>query len=222
MREIHDPYLVNRALEKYSESHRFYHNVPHPIEMFETAREMGQALTPAQKLAVLFHDWDYTPGAPQGDNERASAQTLLRLTQEDPRLRAYAPHAEEAAQIILDTINHKKASLPSSALVLDLDLSRLAAAWPTYQQHTESLRQEMRTVNVADAAFNAGVSGFYRGMLERDLIFHTPEGQARFEAAARQNMTRSLAALEADPLPGLLRRPAPVVDLRARPALSPG
>lgn len=184
--------LVHITLAYYRQPHRHYHGEQHLVAMFATAREHGFALNEAQKLAVLFHDAVYVPGAPMGQNEGLSVELLRALA--DGRaggrapLRAYAGHVGAAGLIIMDTVDHRRATIPDSAAVLDLDLSSLAGHYAGFLARGEEIRREYGHLVDTEAQFNRGRADFYDGMLDRENIFHTEKGRQLFEAAARRNM----------------------------------
>lgn len=191
--------LVHVTLAYYRQPHRHYHGEQHLVSMFGTAKEHGFALNEAQKLAVLFHDAVYVPGAPKGQNEALSVALLKALA--DGRaggrapLRAYAGHVGAAGLIIMDTVDHRKATIPDAAAVLDLDLSSLAGHYAGFLARGEEIRSEYRHLVEDDAKFNLGRAEFYGGMLDRKHLFHTAKGRQLFEAEARDNMTRHKSEL---------------------------
>ena len=86
-----------------------------------------------------------------------------------------------------DTARHEP-TVPGSAEVLDLDLMSLALPWPEFTRNTDKIRAEFG--HVPDAEFARGRADFFRGMLQRPRLFHSPFG-ASFEARARANLSRA-------------------------------
>ncbi len=188
-----DRIRIGQVLRFYDEPHRRYHDRAHLREMLDAARELAVDLTPAQALAVLFHDAIYVPGAARGTNEALSAQ-LLRLyaTGVD------AATVDRAGAIVLDTAEHVARRAESEA-VLDLDLLRLAAAPPAFDTYSRQIFEEQRPlIGATDAAaawrqFEARRQPFFRLLLARDAIFGLPLFYDRFETRARSNLRRALA-----------------------------
>lgn len=109
-----------RVLARYDEPGRVYHARWHIEDLFMRAERAGVTLSPTQAVAVLFHDAVYVPGLPEGTNEKLSALALRDAASELGEF-----DLELACRIIMDTVGHK-ATVPESALVLDLDLANLA------------------------------------------------------------------------------------------------
>lgn len=185
---------IGQVLRFYDEPHRRYHDRAHLREMLDAALALGLALTPAQALAVLFHDAIYVPGAAHGTNEAQSAQ-LLRLYAAG----VDAAVLERAVHIVLDTAEHVARRAESEA-VLDLDLLRLASAPADFDRYSRQIFEEQRplleTADDADAwhRFEARREPFFRLLLARDAIYGLPAFHDRFEARARANLRRALGA----------------------------
>lgn len=137
------PHLVSQAvldevLALYDTDTRFYHHAWHLHDLFDRAERGRLALTSEQCAALLFHDAVYVPGAAPGQNELQSAHLL----------RAYAGRIgsldlEAAADIILDTAEHRPRSL-QSATVCDLDLAPLADDADRFALYDELVYLEYR------------------------------------------------------------------------------
>lgn len=190
---------IDQVLAFYDEPHRRYHDREHVGEMLDAALGLGVTLTPAQSLAVLFHDAVYVPGAARGANEALSAQLL----------RAYAHGLaldciERAAQIVLDTTEHATRLLEAE-LVLDLDLLRLAAPPPYFERYSRAVLAEQRALirleddEAAYRYFCRLRRPFFERLLARASIYRTALARKAFEAAARANLTAALAAVYAAP-----------------------
>lgn len=183
---------IEQVLAFYDEPHRRYHNRVHLHEMLDTAQQMGCALSPAQSLALLFHDAVYVPGAARGANEAMSAQ-LLRIYGEGMS----ASVIDVACRIIIDTADHVARSEPAR-LVLDLDLMRLAAGDADFDRYSREVFAEQRPLVLIDddeaawAFFQKRRVGFFERLLERPEIFCLPEFRSRFEATTRGNLRRAI------------------------------
>lgn len=182
-----------QVLGFYDEPHRHYHNRVHLREMFETAAFMGCALTPAQVLAVLFHDAIYVPGAARGSNEGMSAQLLRVYARGLP-----AEVVDEAVAIILDTADHRAHSA-AAGLVLDLDLMRLSVSPADFERYSREVFSEQRPLlmieddEAAWRFFLARRIAFFQRLLDRPNIFNLPQFREKFEAITRRNLQREVA-----------------------------
>jgi predicted metal-dependent HD superfamily phosphohydrolase len=78
-------------------------------------------------------------------------------------------------------------------MFLDMDLSILGAPQADFDAYEAGVRHEYR--EVPDTAFRAGRATILEGFLARDTLYFSDWGRARFEAAARENLKRSVAAL---------------------------
>jgi len=80
-----------------------------------------------------------------------------------------------------------------TAAFLDADLAILAARPDVYDAYTVNVRAEYS--HVADDDFRNGRKAILEGFLQRDQLFFTTIGQARFEVAARANLRREITSL---------------------------
>lgn len=175
---------------QYCQPQRAYHTLEHVmaclkwLDVFER-----HAQQPAEvELALWFHDAVYD--ARRGDNERLSA------LQASDRLR-HLGVAEAAitriASYIEATAGHV-AQEGDCALMLDLDLGILGAAAQRFDAFERQIRGEY--AHVLAPLYRAGRRRVLRGFLERTAIYNLPEIRERFEAQARANIARALAALK--------------------------
>ncbi|MDF3839248.1 DUF1653 domain-containing protein [Cupriavidus basilensis] len=184
---------VLQVLACYDAPYRRYHDRQHVLEMFAVAQARGLALTPAQALAVLFHDAVYVPGCEH--NEAASAALIETMAQG-----VDTAAMSLAARIVMDTCGHR-ASTPESALVLDLDLYRLAAPAADFDAYTRAVFEENRTLlanrsGLAGDALYAGFMqrriAFLQALAQRPQLFLSP-AFSDCEAPARANIARMAA-----------------------------
>lgn len=118
----------------YNEPYRKYHNLAHINHMLCKAQYHGVDLTPDQKLAVIYHDYVYVPGAK--DNEELSAIKAFKVAKSiegaDPAL---------VAAIILDTKDHIP-TCEESKVVIDLDLLTLSDSWKDFCANQDAVIAE--------------------------------------------------------------------------------
>jgi predicted metal-dependent HD superfamily phosphohydrolase len=187
---------IDDVLSLYDGPQRVYHDRRHLRRMLCAAGRMSLRLSAAQALAVLFHDAVYVPGARHGANEALSAQLLRVYAQ------GMAPSiVDEAAAIVSDTAQHLP-SLPSAALVIDLDLLRLAGTSEQFDRDSRDVFAEMRPLFSADdeaeawRQFAARRRSFFVRLLARPRIYTTPPIFDRCEAAARANLRAAISGSE--------------------------
>lgn len=141
----------------------------------------------AVELAAVFHDAVYDPAAPPGENERASAALAAELL-------AGRPDVEEVMRLVLLTAGHDAAPDDRNGAVLsDADLAILGSSPERYDEYAADVRAEY--AHVDDEAWRRGRSAVLRSFLARDRIYRTDRAHDRFDAAARRNLARELAAL---------------------------
>jgi predicted metal-dependent HD superfamily phosphohydrolase len=82
-------------------------------------------------------------------------------------------------------------------LFLDLDLSVLAAELAIYVRYSQNIRAEFNWVPEAD--YRRGRSAVLASFQARENIYRTPALKSVWEARARANLARELAALQDPP-----------------------
>ncbi len=197
------PLVVPAAVEAellthYREPHRAYHNDAHIAELlgwFDVVAEAPGAgwRAPGEVVAaMLFHDAIYAPGAK--DNEARSAELAKR------HAAALGVDGERVAALIELTARHgalEAIDLPDAdaAHFLDCDTAILGAEPAAFDRYDATIRYEYGFV--PDAAYRTGRRGFLTGMLARPHIFFSPLLHARLDGAARANLGRAIARLDA-------------------------
>ena len=181
------PAVGEDLLNRYGEPHRRYHGVAHLRAVLDVVDELAAAAGDADavRLAAWFHDAVYDPE--RADNERRSA---------DLAAAALTGHlaAGEVVRLVLLTASHAPGPGDANGAVLcDADLAILAATPERYARYAADVRAEYAAV--PDGAFRTGRARVLTGLLEHRYLFHTPEGRARFETAARRNLRTELDLL---------------------------
>lgn len=182
---------VELALAHYRQPHRFYHDAAHVQEMMALARALSLDLSPAEQLAVLWHDAVYVPGADKGVNERLSVKLMRATAANGPDFFAATdPDILDAAERIIIETMHAGEPSTEAARVVDLDLYRLGAPWPDFDRHARAIEREFRVLHASPEKFWTARRNFYRSMLQRPHLFATTLFRDRFEAQARDNLKR--------------------------------
>ena len=177
-------------LAHWAQAHRRYHTQQHLREclsLFDEHRALARH--PGEvALAVWFHDAVYDTS--RHDNEAASADWAARVL-------AQAAAATEVVQrvhaLIMATRHSQAPATPDERLLVDIDLAILGAAPARFDEYERQIRDEYGFV--PEALFREKRGEILRGFLERPALFATPALSDRFEAAARANLARAIAAL---------------------------
>lgn len=181
---------------RYREPWRHYHDWSHPLAMMRhlaAAEVDGVAIADPLAAAgfVLWHDAIYDPQAAAGRNERLSAALCEACFVAQPEC------VSRAVAAILATIDHRVpdvAVCPDGALLLDVDLAILGAAETDFDRYDAQVALEY--AHVPAEAYRAGRTAVLRRFLERDRLYLTYWGFARWEASARANLSRTITRLE--------------------------
>lgn len=183
--------VYTELVQRWSESHRHYHNLQH---LSECLALLDESTSHAQQPAVLeaalwFHDVIYDPKA-RGTNERQSAE-LARFALSDASVSESV--IEQVYQLIMITQHHQPDDTPDAALMCDIDLAILGQSSERFQAYEQAIRAEYAWVPEAD--YIKGRSEFLKTFLQRPNFYTTSVFQARFEEAARQNLQASVERL---------------------------
>lgn len=183
--------LRHRLTPCYQEVHRAYHGLAH-IEALLQGQRVHQDLIrdhQAVTLAIWFHDVIYDTR--RQDNEARSAQLAGDMLSEwgaSPEL------IDSVARKVRATQHHEWTDGdPDTAVFLDLDLGILAVAPDAYDRYASQIAQEYDWV--PEAAYRQGRAKVLQTFMAREHIYFTPALQALWEAPARANLARELAAL---------------------------
>ncbi|SBT64040.1 Predicted metal-dependent phosphohydrolase, HD superfamily [Micromonospora sediminicola] len=192
-----DPAGVDRAgarlLAGWREPHRRYHTVDHLRAVLDVVDAYADSARRPDlvRLAAWCHDVVHDPRAGGDTNERASAElgdTLLTA--------AGLPAAAvtEVRRLVLLTADHAVGpDDPDGALLCDADLAVLAAPPDGYDRYAAAIRREY--AHVPEPDFRAGRAAVLRHLLGLPALYRLPEPHARWEDAARANLSRELARL---------------------------
>jgi len=186
--------LADALLAAWSEPGRRYHNRVHLEDCLAQLDDSAAEATERSLIeaAIWFHDAVYEPLA--SDNEQRSAAWARRAL---GGLGVPGRIVGEIARLILLT-RHVEPPLETDrpgALLCDIDLSILGRAPEAFDRYDRQIRAEYAAV--PDAAYQAGRRRILGALLARDPLYLTDRFRARYEAAARDNLRRALARLDA-------------------------
>lgn len=176
-------------LIKYSESHRYYHNINHITRMFAIANENEIKLSPEQQLAILYHYYVYEINPPYfGYNEEQSAEYAYKKTKNGV-----------VRDIILCTISHtpyilKKylsgnvsSYIEQARTIIDLDLWDLSNQTKFIENNVKIKKETMTEFSFL--TYIKKSAKFYEAMLERDSIYVSKYSTKEMEEQARINIS---------------------------------
>ncbi|WP_026413856.1 HD domain-containing protein [Actinomadura oligospora] len=176
---------------RYAEPHRRHHDLAHLTSVLDLVDELAaHAGDPdAVRVAAWFHDAVYDPQ--RADNEVRSARLAERMLADTDLGPA---RVAEVARLVELTETHAPDDDDRNGQVLcDADLAILGADPERYAVYAAAVRDEYAFV--PEEIFRTGRAEILGGLLDLPNLFHTPEGHARFEAAARRNLTTELMLL---------------------------
>lgn len=178
----------------YSEQGRHYHSLDHVAALLLLLDRHGSELADrsAVELAIFFHDAVYVPT--RSDNEAQSAALARdRLT----ALGLPGGLVARVADLVLATRHGSEHAEPAHdagmALLLDLDLSVLAADRPAYADYARAIRREYAIY--PDEVYRPGRRRVLGQFLARSRIYRTDRLHELWDAAARANLAWEIAEL---------------------------
>jgi predicted metal-dependent HD superfamily phosphohydrolase len=184
--------VLDELVRAYAEPHRHYHTIEHVASLLRLLDEHGHGVIDrnAIALAILFHDVIHDPA--RHDNEQASADLA------GERLAPLGFSGQLVAKVksyILATKHGQALAINDAdlALLLDLDLSILAAAPAAYRTYSQAIRREY--AHLPGELYRPGRRRILEGFLGRDGIYRTKQLRARWEGRARANIAGEMAGL---------------------------
>jgi len=184
--------LKDELLAAYADPSRHYHDTRHLSEVLARVDELRAAGVGFDPLTVVlaawFHDAVY-------DGER-DAEERSAAWAEDALPPYVSPEVvAEVARLVRLTEFHEPADDdPAGCVLSDADLAILASGRERYDEYAAAVRVEYS--HLTDREFRAGRAQVLRSLLDKESLFHTSYACERWEAPARANLERELAALE--------------------------
>jgi predicted metal-dependent HD superfamily phosphohydrolase len=182
--------LYTELAGRYSETERVYHTLQHIeecFEKFESARQLAEHPEEIE-LALWFHDAVYDTKS--GDSEQRSAELAAGC------LRAASAPAESSCRICDLILATQHVDMPGSTdakLLVDVDLSILAAPTQRFWEYESQIRQEYAWV--PDGLYRRERSRILRALLDRPRVYSTEHFFRLQEIRARANLKESLDRL---------------------------
>ena len=191
--ELEDRQLVTgkRVIANHAGWLRRYHGLSHLAFLFQEIEALTDQIRDLPRLtyAAWFHDAIYKSW--RTDNETRSAE-WARIALEE--MGAGPELAARVHALILATADHARGGQDhDDALFLDMDCAILSAPPEQYDQYARQVRQEH--VWPLGGAYRKGRIAFLTAQLKRPALFQTDHYAEHYEAQARANLERELAAL---------------------------
>lgn len=184
-------FLRDQLAAAYAEPSRHYHDQRHLGEVLTRLDEVAAAGTAFDdvpvRLAAWFHDAVY-------DGERdAEERSAARAGHDLAELCPEEVVAEVVRLVLLTETHAPEDDDRNGAALSDADLAVLASEPARYAEYAASVRREY--AHLSEAEWLQGRAELVRTLLDRERLFHTPLGHARWEPAARANLETELAEL---------------------------
>lgn len=181
--------LRDQLLARYAEPHRRYHTQQHLAEclaMLEPVLELAEH--PAEvEMALWFHDAVYETR--RRDNEAQSATWAQRAAQQ---MGSRDEVATRIHDLVMATQHSVQPANNDAALLVDIDLSILAASPSRFAEYEQQIRAEYAFVPGILFRYKRGA--VLRSFLQREHIYGTTHFRTLFEVRARNNLQMALAA----------------------------
>ena len=174
----------------YAAPYRKFHHLGHIQDCLRQLEEVAPLLVDrdAVEFALWFHDAVYDTGATT--NELRSAEMFLALSGG-----AAFVFRHRVCGLILATRHTRRVRGNDKCFIVDIDLSGFGAPWEEFMRNGEFLRQE--SANLSDDQYQAGQVIFLSRLQRRPTVFSTDYFRDKYEATARENLSRVLAELAA-------------------------
>ncbi|MGH8079222.1 MAG: HD domain-containing protein [Lysobacter sp.] len=179
----------------YAAPPRAYHNIGHVAEVLrhyaDVAAGPGWTQPREVALAVLYHDAIYEAG--RRDNEARSA--VLGREHIARWLADAGIDVDRVAELIELTARHGAIAREDvdeeTRLFLDGDMAILGAEPATFDAYDRGIASEYRG-HVPGPLFRLNRRRFLKALLKRERIFLSDHYHQRYDAAARNNLRRSI------------------------------
>ncbi|OHD17808.1 MAG: hypothetical protein A2086_12635 [Spirochaetes bacterium GWD1_27_9] len=175
---------------KYTEIHRYYHNLSHINSFFNIIFKYKSKITDFESMfyACCFHDIIYDPKA--NDNEEKSALFATDLLK---NLNIPQKIIDNTISLILSTKTHKPQNDNfDTKIFLDADLSIFSSNLIKYIFYSKSIKKEYSFVE--NKKYKEGRKKVLQTFLEKNKIYYTEEFYKK-EKTARRNINFEIGCL---------------------------
>ena len=183
--------IFDDVIALYSAPDRFYHNLSHLEDCFQTFKLAEPiAIHPNEvALAIWFHDAIYDSQGHENEQKSAIwAASVIRQAGVENSV------AERVSQLILATCHTGAVTDIDTQIMVDVDLSILGSHEEKFWQYEANIRREYAWV--PESLFKQKRSQILQCFLERKYIYHLEIYRDKFEAIAHQNIKQAITKLE--------------------------
>jgi predicted metal-dependent HD superfamily phosphohydrolase len=192
------PMVLELSRRYINRGRRSHHNIFHIEDVgrvLEQYRHLAQNFS-ALKIAGDGHDIFYVPGGTTNEKESAAFMQRMLLKLEMPE-----EISTEVNRLIMLTAHHQTTEDDGDGkLLIDADLSILAAEPERYKRYTQAIKREYVDSGIVPKKdFRAGRADYLEKLLDtkqREHIFLTEEIRQRWEDAAQHNVRSELQRLK--------------------------
>jgi predicted metal-dependent HD superfamily phosphohydrolase len=189
-----DPLAIEKCWREietaYTHKSRHYHTLEHLENLLGELLEIKPLFGDWQAalFTLFYHDAVYNPLKKNNEEKSAELAEKRMMALNIPP----AITAKTKAQI-LATKSHESSSDADTNFFTDADLSILGCEWATYAQYCQQVRQEYAVF--PDLLYKPGRKKVLQHFLAMERIYKTAHFYEKYEAVARENLARELAAL---------------------------
>ncbi|PJZ46641.1 HD domain-containing protein [Leptospira brenneri] len=185
--------LWEEVKNRYTESHRSYHNLNHLYQMlkeydlvFPKWKDPEVAL-----FALFYHDliYDVTSKTNEEESAKIAEKRLSELAITQNRIGICVGH-------ILATKSHRLGENchPDTSYFLDIDISILGSEESKYIEYAKNIRKEYSIYS--DEDYKKGRTQVLNHFIENVRLFHTDSFFDRYEMQSRHNIKNEIHSLQ--------------------------
>jgi len=184
-----DESLVDKLFDllavRYTENHRYYHNLSHLSAMLVSLNQMAINQNDDNlRWAIFFHDAIYNPK--RSDNELKSAELASLFLHQLNYPETTIILVEKMIMQTVHQFNTAENTDDFTKLLIDLDLQILGATNNEYLMYADAIRKEYSFVPTY--IFKRKRKAFLKKMLSKTRIYRTEYFYEHFEEVARKNI----------------------------------
>lgn len=185
----HSAQLWEMLAQRYSESHRFYHDqghLAHCLEQLDLADGLVNRCDEVE-MAIWFHDLINDPD--DSTNEARSAEKFRSVAKGVMNNQ----FVDDVAALIMVTTHLERPTVPDQQFICDIDLTSFGCPWECFLRDSAAVKAEFPG---PEDAYNRGKKIFLEQLLARPRIFLTDFFHGRYEDQARANIGRLIELID--------------------------
>lgn len=183
--------IYKDLIQRYSESHRAYHNFAHIVYCLRyldcIKNELEEPIS--AELSLWFHDAIFDPKS--NKNEMKSAELAVR---ELSMLGIGEDVLDRVFGMIMITRHPSKPNSKDQSYISDIDLAILGSPKDVYTRYKANIREEYKGVPLSIYRRNRGK--LLKSFLSQESIYKTEYFHTRLEQPARENLRAEIESLK--------------------------